>query len=136
LMGGLLIALSGYTISIWKGTTALTNKDLAGIFGCLYLLGILIYVINNLMTYKYFEAGSQPETLINSAYFDDEIPRNKMLLLLYLNEIEEYDRRISSNNTLNHQRWRRYKITVFLFLFFPFVLVLLYGALEWFRRGK
>src|ERR1700742_954070 len=61
LMAGLLIALSGYIISIWKGPSALTNKDMVGIFGCLYILGLLIYVISNVMTYKYFVAGSRPE---------------------------------------------------------------------------
>src|ERR1700761_8162717 len=53
LMVGLLVALGGYTISIWKNTGPLSNKDLVGIFSCLYLLGLLIYVINNLMTHKY-----------------------------------------------------------------------------------
>jgi len=136
LMAGLLIALSGYTISIWKGPTALTNKDLVGIFGCLYILGLLIYVINNVMTYKYFVAGSQPKKLINSTYTDEEIPRSKILLLLYINEIEAYNRHIESNAILNRRRWHRYRISVFLFLLFPLVLALLYEVLGWTRRGK
>ena len=136
LMAGLLIALSGYIISIWKGPTALTNKDLVGIFGCLYLLGLLIYVINNVMTYKYGVAGSRPERLMSSSYVDDDIPRSKMLLLLYLNEIEEYSRRIENNTALNHEGWRRYRTSVRLFLWFPIVMVFLYGVLEWILREK
>jgi hypothetical protein len=136
LMAGLLIALSGYTISIWKGPAALTNKDLVGIFGCLYLLSLLIYVINNIMTYKYFAAGSRPEKLIDSTYYDEEIPRSKMLLLLYINEIEAYNQYIASNATLNRLGWRRYRTSVHLFLLFPLVLAFLYGVLEWIRRGK
>ena len=60
LMAGLLIALSGYTISILKGFSALTTKDWVGIAGCLYLLGLLIYAINNVagavivIRYAYF----------------------------------------------------------------------------------
>lgn len=136
LMAGLLIALSGYIISVWKGPTALTNKDLVGIFGCLYLLGLLIYVINNVMTYNYLFAGSRPEKLKSSMYADDDIPRSKMLLLLYLNEIEDYNRRIENNTALNHEGWRRYRTSVRLFLWFPVVMVFLYGVFEWIRRGK
>lgn len=136
LMAGLLIALSGYIISIWKGFSALTTKDWVGIVGCLYLLGLLIYAINNIMTYHYSIAGSPPEELMNSAYADKDIPRSKMLLLLYMDEIESYNLRIAINTTLNRRRWRRYRISVRLFLFFPLVLALLYEALEWIRRGK
>lgn len=136
LMAGLLIALGGYIISIWKGFSALTNKDLVGIVGCLYLLGVLIYVINNVMTQKYLMVGSQPEDLVNSTYIDDDITVSKMLLLLYINEIEEYNRRIANNTTLNRRHWRRYNASLRLFLFFPVVLALLYEVLEWMRRGK
>jgi hypothetical protein len=136
LMAGLLIALGGYIISIWKGFSALTNKDLVGIVGCLYLLGVLIYVINNVMTHKYLMVGSQPENLVNSTYIDNEITGSKMLLLLYINEIEDYNRRIANNTTLNHRHWRRYNASLRLFLFFPVVLALLYEVLDWIRREK
>jgi hypothetical protein len=136
LMAGLLVGLSGYTISIWKGPASLNNKDIVAIFGCLYILGLLIYVINNIMTYYYWVAGSPPEELVNSTYTDDDISGSKMLLLLYINEIEEYNLRITNNTKLNHRRWRRYRISVCLLLFFPFVLALLYEVMEWMRRGK
>ena len=136
LMAGLLIALSGYTISIWKGFSALTTKDWVGIVGCLYLLGLLIYAINNVMTNKYFMVGSQPEDLINSTYSGEDIAGNKMLLLMYINEIEDYNIRIAKNTILNRRRWRRYRTSVHIFLLFPLVLAFLYGALEWMRRGK
>jgi len=136
LMAGLLIGLSGYTISIWRGFAALTIKDWVAIVGCLYLLGLLIYVISNVMANRYSLAGSEPEHLVNSTYEDDEIPRNKMLLLLYLNEIENYNDRIANNSALNRRGWRRYRISVKLLLCFPFALALLYEVLEWGRRGK
>ena len=136
IMVGLLIALSGYTISIWKGFSALTIKDWVAIVGCLYLLGLLIYVISNIITHRYSQAGSRPERLVNSTYNDDEIPRTKMLLLLYINEIENYNERIANNSTLNRRGWLRCRISIRLLLFFPFVLALLYEVLEWIRRGK
>ena len=77
LMAGLLVGLSGYTISIWKGPASLNNKDIVAIFGCLYILGLLIYVINNIMTYYYWVAGSPPEELVNSTYTDDDIQEVK-----------------------------------------------------------
>lgn len=136
LMAGLLIALSGYTISIWKGFSALAAKDWVAIVGCLYILGLLIYIVGNIVTHRYFLTGSQPQDLVNATYDDDEIPRNKMLLLLYLNEIEEYNDRIANNSTLNRRGWHRYRICIRLLLFFPFILALLYQILEWIRRGK
>ena len=136
LMAGLLIALSGYIISVWKNSTPFTNKDLVGIFGSLYILGILIYVINNIMTHKYSIAGSTPEELIDVIRFNEDAPHDKMLLLMYLNEIEDYNGRIANNETLNRRSWRRYRISVYLFLFFPLFLVLLYSILKWFRRGE
>jgi hypothetical protein len=136
LMAGLLIALSGYIISIWKGFPALTNKDWVGIVGCLYLLGLLIYVINNVMTHKYLVVGSQPEDLINSTYSGEDISGSKILLLMYINEIENYNWRIDYNTTLNRRCWRRYLISVRVFLLFPLVLALLYGVLEWIFREK
>ena len=136
IMVGLLIALSGYTISIWKGFSALNTKDWVGIVGCLYLLGLLIYVISNIITHRYSQAGSRPERLVNSTYNDGEIPRTKMLLLLYLNEIESYNNRIVNNAALNRRGWHRYRISVRLLLFFPFLLALLYELLECLRKGK
>jgi hypothetical protein len=136
LISGVVIALCGYTISIWKGISALAIKDWIAIFGCLYLLGLLIYIISNIITHRYFMGGSDPERLVNSTYEDDEIPRSKMLLLLYINEIEHYNSRITNNSALNHQGWRRYRISVRLLLVFPFVLALLYEVLEWIRRAK
>jgi hypothetical protein len=80
IMVGLLIAISGYTISIWKGVSALAIKDWVAIVGCLYLLGLLFYIIRNIITHRYSLAGSEPADLVSSTYDDDEIPRSKMLL--------------------------------------------------------
>ena len=136
LMAGMLIALSGYTISIWNGFSALSIKDWVAIVGCLYLLGLLMYIIRNVVTHRYSLVGSEPEHLVNSTYDDDEIPRSKKLLLLYINEIENYNDRIANNTLLNQHGWRRYRISVRLLLFLPFVLAFLYETLEWIRRGK
>ena len=88
------------------------------------------------MTHKYLIVGSQPEELINSTYSSEDIAGNKMLLLMYINEIENYNLRIECNTLLNRQGWRRYRISVRTFLLFPLVLALLYGLLEWMHRGK
>jgi|GEM_PF-6633646 hypothetical protein len=88
------------------------------------------------MTHRHFMTGSQPEDLVNSTYDNDEITRSKMLLLLYINEIESYNDRIVNNTALNREGWRRYRNLVRLLLFFPFALALLLETLEWIRRGK
>ena len=41
LMAGVLIALSGYTISDWKGLAFATDKDVVAVLGSLYILGLL-----------------------------------------------------------------------------------------------
>jgi len=88
------------------------------------------------MTHRHFMTGSQPEDLVNSTYDNDEITRSKMLLLLYINEIESYNDRIVNNTALNREGWRRYRNLVRLLLSFPFALALLLETLEWIRRGK
>jgi len=136
LMAGLLIALSGYIISIWKGPSALNNKDIVAIFGCFYIVSLLGYVINNIMTYRYLIGGSRPENLVDAGYFDDVAPREKALLAIYISEIENYNWRIANNEYLNGMGWRRLRKSVYLFLLFPVVLALLYGILEWLRRER
>lgn len=137
LMAGLLMGLSGYIFSVWKSPAPLTNKNLAAIFGCLYILGNLLYIINNIITNKYYPIGSQPQAFTNDLLYDyDDVSRDKILLLMYLNETEEYNWRIGNNETLNRRRWRRYRISVYLFLFLPFVLVIVYSVLKWIRRGE
>ena len=136
LMAGLLIALSGYIISTWKGLSTLSNKDLVAILGCIYIVALLVYVINNIMTYNYSIGGSRPENLMDAGYFDDVNSAEKALLAIYIGEIENYNWRIANNENLNGIGWRRFRNSVYLFLLFPFILALLYGVLEWLRRDR
>src|ERR1700679_3531021 len=54
LMAGVFIALSGFIIANWGSSTPATKKDYLAVFGCYYLLALLIYTIKNVLPNKYF----------------------------------------------------------------------------------
>jgi hypothetical protein len=133
LMAGVLIALSGFIISDWKGTISATHKDYVAIIGSLYILGLFIYMINNVLPNKYFVLGSEPEELMIPEFFDKELPQDKITIFIYMSEIENYNLRIEKNLEVNSRRWTRYRFSVILFLIFPVILGIAYILLEWFR---
>lgn len=131
LMAGVLLGLSGFIISDWKGLSLATHRDWVGIFGCVYILSLLIYMIRNVMPNKYQMLGSEPEELMIPEFFTPSIPQDKITIFIYMNEIEEYSLRIQDNTKMNIRHGRCYQLSVILFLAFPIVLGFFYGFLEW-----
>ena len=131
LMAGVLIALSGFIISDWKGLSLFTHRDWVGISGCVYILSLLIYMIRNVMPNKYQKVGSEPEELMIPQFFTSSIPQDKITLFIYMSEIEEYSERIRDNTEINMRHGKRFRFSVILFLALPLILGFFYGLLEW-----
>ena len=131
LMAGVLIALSGFTISNWKGFSEATHKDSVAIIGSLYILGLFIYMVNNVMPNKYFVLGSEPEELMIPQFFDAALPLDKITIFIYMSEIENYNLRIEKNLEVNTGRWKKYRYSIIAFLLLPVILGILYILLEW-----
>jgi hypothetical protein len=130
-MAGALLGLSGFIISDWKRMSLATHKDWVGILGCVYILSLLIYMIKNVMPNKYEILGSEPERLMIPRFFIPSIPKDKITLFIYMNEIEEYSERIRVNTEINMRHGKHYRLSVYLFLAFPAVLGFFYGLLGW-----
>lgn len=131
LMAGVLIALSGFIISDWKGTPAATPKDYVAILGAIYIFGLFVYVINNVLPNKYYVLGSEPEELMIPPFFDTVVPQDKITIFIYMSEIENYNLRIEKNLEANTGRWARYRLSVISFLLLPVFLGIMYMIFEW-----
>jgi hypothetical protein len=131
LMAGILIALMSYLISNWKDMSSMTSKEYVASVGCLYILVLFIYVINNVLPTKYFALGSEPQSLFLPSFFAAGIPQEKITVFLYMSEIENYNKRIVRNLTVAERSLRRYRHAVLCFLAFPFFLGVLFSLLEW-----
>lgn len=133
LMAGVLIALSGYTISDWKGLAVATDKDIVAILGSLYILGLFMYMLKNVMPNEYFVLGSEPDQLMLPGYFDAKLPLDKITIFIYMSEIENYNLRIEQNLDVNAGRWKKYRFSVISILMLPVFLGAVYIMLEWLK---
>jgi hypothetical protein len=131
LMAGVLLALSGFIISDWKGLSLATHTHWVSILGCVYILSLLIYMIRNVMPNKYKMLGSAPEWLMVPQFFAPSVPKDKITLFIYMSEIEKYSQRIQDNTKMNIRHGKCYQLSVVLFLAFPLALGCFYGLLEW-----
>jgi hypothetical protein len=130
LMAGVLIALSGFMLTDWKGWSSATPKDYVAIIGAFYILILFIFMIKNILSDTYFALGSEPHKLMIPQYFEAGIPQEKISIFIYMNEIENYDARIRSNAELNIRRLARYRFSTRSFLLLPMVLGVIFVLLE------
>ena len=130
LMAGILIALMGYLISNWKDIHSMTSKEYVAGVGCLYILGLFIYVTSNVLPARYFSLGSEPQSLFLPTFFEAGVPKKKITVFLFMSEIENYNRRILTNLDVVKRCRKRYRDAVLCFLGFPFFLGLLFALLE------
>jgi accessory gene regulator protein AgrB len=105
LLAGVLIALSGYIISDWKGMASASHKDVVAIIGSLYSIALSIYMIKNVLPNNYYVLGSEPEVLMNPGFFESAVQTDKITVFIYMNEIENYNLRIEKNLEVNTNRW-------------------------------
>ncbi len=131
LMAGILIALSGFIISNWKGLDVATHKDMVAILGAFYVVALFVYMIQNVLPNEYFVLGSEPSELMLPSFFDASVQQDKITIFMYMTEIENYDYRIEFNLEVNAGRWKRFRFTVVALLFLPVLLGVVYIVLEW-----
>ncbi len=134
LMVGVLIALSGFMISDWKSLPSATHKDYTAVIGSIYILGLFIYMVNNVLPSRNFVLGSEPEELMIPQFFDEAVQLDKITILIYISEIENYNLRIAENLEINRGRLTRYRLSIILLLLLPIVLGITYFLLEWLCR--
>jgi hypothetical protein len=131
LLAGVLIALSGYMISNWKGMAAASHKDEVAIIGSLYSIVLSIFMIRNVLPNNYYVLGSEPEIMMVPTFFDRAVKMDKITIFIYMNEIENYNFRIEKNLDVNTRRWRQYRFAVNAIVALPVFLGAIYMLLEW-----
>jgi hypothetical protein len=131
LMTGALMALCGYIISNWKNDDPISHKALVATLGVVYILGLFIYMLRNIVTDRYFMQGSKPSQLMSPSYFAKGIPQDKITLFLYFSEIESYNLRIEQNLEENRRRLHLLGLSITLLLFLPIFLGITFGIMQW-----
>lgn len=126
LMAGVLIGLSSYIISNWRGWPSANNKDLVAFIGSLYILGLFFYMSIDILEEKRFPLGSNPEDIMVPQFFDPTISTNRTPIFIYMSEIENYNLRIGHNLQMNARRKRRFRFSVMSILLLPVILGLIF----------
>jgi hypothetical protein len=131
LLTGTLITLCGYVISSWSDNGPISNKAWIAILGIIYILGLFIYLVKNVLTDKYFMLGSESSHLMRPSYFANSIQQDKIILFLYMSEIENYNLRIQRNLEENTRNLRRFRRSITLLLILPVFLGIAFGIIQW-----
>lgn len=126
LMAGLLIALSGFFISNWNGWTTLNAKVLVAFIGTLYILGIVTYMLKNILTKEYYVLGSSPRELMSPNFYSPYVSTDRIVIFMYMSEIENYEFRIEYNEKINNARWKRFRYSLIALWLMPMILGIIY----------
>lgn len=128
----LMIALFGYSLSRYVNQVKLDNLLLTAVIGLAYLFFIAILLFKNVRPNAYYSVGSEPMVLFTSNVFNER-NRDYRMIVIYVNEIHEYQNRIAHNKSVNEKRWELYKIALILVVLTPVALTITYLLLRLFR---
>ena len=129
IIAGIIAGLSAYVIQQWQ-TGSDNNKILSAIIGFFYLMLLIIYMIRNILPNKYYVPGLYPKDVITSHYYGTKFPEGASLIFVLMNEIENYEFRISENENLNNARWAKYVHSVIALILMPLTVAVLYIVLQ------
>lgn len=124
----LLIALFGFTISRFDANK-IDTLFITAVVGIVYFFAIAVMLFLNILPKKYHQVGAEPKQFFSRAFIN-RYNANYRIQLFYVNEIQEYQKRIQYNLKLNYKRWNLYLISLTLILLAPVVLSLVYYILS------
>ena len=120
LMSGFLLLILGFLISKLKPDNfqifhKLTFIDLIKLHPipitalaiAIYLFWVIYGVSRNLIDTTYYTIGSESKDLFASGYYNNTATDTERLLMFYIGEIKDYQKRIDNNKFLNDIRWRK-----------------------------
>jgi hypothetical protein len=126
IISGLLIALMGYIITRLNNSSSLDSILFTTIIAIIYLYITVWCCFENTKPKSYLICGSLPKDLFNNSFFDPQIDSDKRIIHFYVSEIENYQYKIETNNSINRIRWGRYQMLLKAILFLPIVLIGVY----------
>lgn len=123
---GILTAVSGVFLKsvLEKGINR--SELILESVGVIYLIGCLLFLIWNVSATKYWTLGSEPQHLCRNKFFEDDLPKNLISVYLYINEIENYQERITVNLEKNRNRFLILRNVLVALYLLPFILATLY----------
>ncbi|MGN6212034.1 hypothetical protein [Parafilimonas sp.] len=129
IISAIIIALSAYIIQQWQ-TGDINNKIWSAIAGFVYLISLIVYIIRNILPNNYYVPGLYPKDVVIDKYYKTKFPKDVSLIFVIMNEIENYEFRISSNEKLNDDRWAKYICSVIALLLMPLTVGILFCVLQ------
>jgi len=126
LMTGVLIALSGFFVSNWNGWPVLNAKTLVSFVGAIYMLSIVTYMLKNILSNEYYVLGSKPRELMSPNFYSPFLSSDRIVIFMYMSEIESYDFRIDHNSKINDASWKRFRHSLIALWLMPMILGILY----------
>jgi hypothetical protein len=126
-----MIALFGYSLNKYVTDNHFDGLLYTAIVGLAYLFGVTILLFTNIRPIAYYSVGSEPKVLFNPNVFNEK-NKDYRMIVLYVNEIHEYQNRIEHNKSVNKKRWKLYKIALIFVVLTPVALTITYGLLRHF----
>ncbi len=129
-MTGVIIALSSYVIDKWVSFSSVDNKIFVSFVAVAYISALIAYMIKNILPSHYHVVGSLPQELFVQQFFEDSLERQKQIIYLYMSETENYQFRITHNESKNKNRWICYMTSMIALVIMPFFLAIVYFILQ------
>lgn len=136
IVAALLAIITGccaYIISNWVSLEKMNNKSITASIAVVYAILIGGYMIKNVLPAAYHSMGSMPKDLFLDRFFTSDFNEERRTIHLYMNEIEDYNKRIKINWENNNDRWGRYTGSVIALFIMPFILTIFFLLLEKFN---
>jgi hypothetical protein len=134
----IMIAVVAYLFTKWDTISMDLSSLLMLKISAVYYFILNIIIISNLHPSKYKIQGSNPSQLYVEHFFkkeydNDENNSDKRLLELYKVTIAGYEQSINENKTLNIDRWRLFRLSLWLLTLSPIAILIIYFLIFFFR---
>jgi hypothetical protein len=129
IFASILSAVLVYPLSHWEGVNKMDNKQITAALAALYCIIAGACLIKNILPFSFLFMGSKPLDLCLAAFFVEK-DKDKRIIDLYLSEIQDYNKRIEHNWSVNDERLGRYRFTLIALYLMPCILAILFLCLE------
>jgi hypothetical protein len=121
----ILIALIGFSINRWEKRHEWDHLLVSATIGAFYLISITTLILKNLLPKNYYIMGAEPRDFFVDRVFNDA-NKSYRLTAIYVNEINECQKRITADKNNNEIRWKNLKHSLIMLFLVPLVLAATY----------
>lgn len=131
-IAGFLVALVGYSISSFNEEDPLNILNIISIIGIIYFIAITIYLSPNISGIGFSTPGLLPKKFLVVEFFDDKNKPDMRLKQFIWAQIENYQDSIDKNISKLNNSWNRYRKSLKLLIFSPFLAMLIFLILRFY----